>query len=64
MNITENEKLILQNIAENLYTPLNGAKPTCAEETTCWSDVIGSDGPNEISDRSIPGIVSSLSKRV
>lgn len=61
-NVTHLERLVLVNIAENEYAPGNGMRPERADDATCWSDSIDC-GPNTIAASSIPGVVSSLSKK-
>ena len=64
MNITDLEKKVIENIAFNLYSPVNGEYPEDHIDTGSWSDTIGSDGPNDdLILTQIPGIVSSLVKK-
>jgi hypothetical protein len=62
MKITDKERMVLENIARNDYTTLNGAEPECVRDTMCWSDCV-SDGPNNVPAKSIPGIIGSLVKK-
>jgi len=63
MNITELEKQIIINIAENLYTPLNGCEPDETRDATCWTDCVGSDGPYQLEGKVLSGGFSSLTKK-
>ncbi len=62
--LTENEIIIIINIAENEYAPLNGDVPTRYIDTSggVWADCINA-GPFTIPEKSIPGICGSLSKK-
>lgn len=60
--ITDNEAKMIENIALNEYTPLNGGTPESADDTVCWADCLEC-GPNHFNSTSIPGIVSSLVKK-
>jgi len=63
INITELEKLVIENIALNDYTAINAARPETVEDVGgVWSDCLDC-GPNEINRVSIPGVVSSLVKK-
>lgn len=62
VKVTVNEGRLLTNIARNLMTGLNGAEPTCADEAQCWANQLN-DGPFNIPDRSLPGLMASLVKK-
>lgn len=66
VSLTQNEKMVLVCIARNLMNSANGGLPKDRDETLCYTDQILSDGPryvDEISPRSLPGIMSSLAKK-
>lgn len=62
--LTEKEKQVIINIAENEYAPLNGDVPTRYVDASggVWADCINT-GPYTIPEKSIPGLCSSLSKK-
>lgn len=61
--MTKLEWKMLRNIAENEFAPGNGAVPeTYADTGYVWSNCLDC-GPEEISSKSIPGIVSALVKK-
>ena len=62
VKVTANEGRLLTNIARNLMTGLNGAEPNCAADTACWANQLN-DGPFNISERSLPGLMASLVKK-
>ena len=63
MKITEKEKEMIINIAENKFAPLNYGIPTKFEETgQVWADCLDC-GPCKIPLESIPGRVGSLVKK-
>jgi hypothetical protein len=66
MHVTTLEIAILDCIARNQFSPVNGAWPKSAEETGTWSaDILDSavvERPG-IRQRSVPGILASLIKK-
>ena len=62
MKLTGKEKIVLENIARNDYTTGNGAEPETVRDTYCWADCVDC-GPNNISRKSLPGIIGSLVKK-
>lgn len=67
IKVTDLEKAVMINIAENEMTELNGGVPTEASETWTWTDSIeyggpGGDIPN-VSGKQLSGVMSSLIKK-
>ena len=63
MNLTKNEIALLNWIALNEMTPVNGATPECADDTICYfwaGDFAASAG---LSTQAARGVASSLSKK-
>ena len=63
--VTELEKAVLINIAENEMTPSNGAVPENYEECEgTWTESIEQGGPVlTVSGKSFSGVMSSLTKK-
>ena len=63
--VTELEKAVLINIAENQYTESNGGVPQSSDECMgVWTDSIEEGGPEECpSGKSLSGVMSSLTKK-
>ncbi len=65
MNMTLNEKTMLQMIAQNEMNAANGQEPASAEETNLWTDCLDLgellDGMEAIRAASFGGILASLS---
>ena len=59
---TINEIKLLVNIAENNYTPLNGAEPDDRHDTACWNNTI-EEGPNDLTGKTISGLMGSCTKK-
>lgn len=66
-HVTNSEKLLLNNLARNLYTQANGGYPMDENDASgpvwTWSIGDGENCPHKLKSRSIPGIVASLSKK-
>ncbi len=63
-NITELEKAVLINIAENEMTELNGGFPSSADEVSIWTESIEEGGPVAgPSGKALSGVLSSLNKK-
>lgn len=62
MRVTDLERAMIQNIGENLMTPVNGAWPMKPEETVGWSDCLV-DGPNRIEANQVGALVANLVKK-
>lgn len=61
--ITALETKVLRNIALNQYQPTNGSEPELFDDTSAvWSSCLDC-GPEHIESSSIPGVMSSLSKK-
>jgi len=62
MHLTDLEKMVIENIALNLYTAWNGQEPEDYMGCSTWANCVD-QGPNEINSVSIPGAVGSLTKK-
>ncbi len=63
MRITELERKLLRNIAENEYAPLNGGAPEKYDDTgAVWSNSLEC-GPESIKKQQVAGVVSSLLRK-
>lgn len=61
--VTELERKLLENIAENCYAPLNGAEPKECNDAHCWSDTI-EDGPHTFgSKKQISALMSTTTQK-
>jgi len=67
MSITEKEKVLLQAIAQNEMNSMNHGVPSESDETQCWVNCLDAHTlqPGQVYPEasSVPGIVSSLSKK-
>lgn len=65
MKTTKLEAIVLHHIAYNLFQPGNGRRPEKFSDTSAvWSNTITDSNSTEvIRDTSLPGVVSSLSRK-
>ena len=64
--VTELEKAVMMNIAQNEYNTANYGKPDSAKETCCWTDSIANCGGGPLpcpTGKILSGTLSSLNKK-
>jgi len=64
VEITDLEKIVLINIAENEMTPSNGEVPESVDDVSIWTESIEEGGPlSGPRGKSLSGVLSSLTKK-
>lgn len=65
MNVTANERIVLNMIARNLYQPQNGARPEGYDDTSdVWSNCLDShNAPESLSGATLSAVCGSLAKK-
>ena len=63
MELTNNEKVLLNVIAHDECSPINGATPESIDDCTTWVDVINWGDEMNMNKNQIKGILSSMVKK-
>ena len=65
MKLTDNERIVLNQLALNLYQPNNGARPMTFNETSdVWSNCLDShNAPKSLKGRTLSATCASLAKK-
>ena len=63
MEITTNEKELLNIIAHDEYSPLNGETPEKIEDCTTWVDVYSWGSQMNMTKNQVKGVLSSMVKK-